>query len=164
MISVKELKFIYDRTQKDVDKVIELNKKYLSGAITYDEIRKWNTGINGEAGLKGAFNLSDINRNEHNCQIIGGVLATTISVKEWEYGDIPKISDYSRIRENVQKIRSAFITYSDTPEVPEQPLNTYQKWNDIERILHDVYYIYTRFQESRYYCGEIYAGEGIGDI
>lgn len=164
MISVKELNFVYDRTQRDVDRVIELNKKYLSGAITYDEIREWNTGINGEAGLKGAFNLSDINRNEHNCQIIGEALATAVNVKEWEYGDIPRISDYARIRENVQKIRSVFITYSDTPEVPAQPLNTYQKWNDIEKILHDVYCIYARFQESRYYCGEIYAGEGMGDL
>jgi len=45
------------------------------------------------------------------------------------------------------------------------PLVTYQKWNAIERILHDVKYVYDRVMDSYYYCGdEIYAGEGIGDF
>lgn len=157
--------FVYDRTQEDVDRVKYLNEQYLNGTITEDEKHEWNTGINGKVGLKGAFNLSDIKRNENNCKIIGELVAAPVIIKEWDYGDIPKISDYARIRENVQKICSAFITHSDTPEVPNQPLNTYQKWNDIEKILHDVYYIYVRLKNSYYYCDtEMYAGEGIGDI
>lgn len=157
--------FVYDRTQADVDRVKYLNEKYLKGEITDEEVEEWNTGINGKTGQKGALNLSDIKRNENNCKIIGGLVAATVNVKEWEYGDIPRASDYARICSNVQKIRSAFITYSDTPEVPKQPLNTYQKWNDIEKILHDVYYIYLRLKNSYYYCGtEMYAGEGIGDL
>lgn len=157
--------FVYDRTQEDVDRVKYLNEQYLKGNITEDEKREWNIGINGKVGLKGAFNLSDIKRNENNCKIIGELVAAPVIIKEWDYGNIPRVSDYARIRENVQKICSAFITYSDTPKVPDQPLNTYQKWNDVERILHDVYYIYVKIKNSYYYCAtEIYAGEGIGDI
>ncbi len=157
--------FVYDRTQADVDRVKELNKKYLDGTITDEEKQEWNTGINGKLGLKGAFNLSDIQRIENNTQIIGGLVAASVNVKTWAYGDIPRVSDYRRIRQNVQKIKEAFLTHSDTPEVPGQPLNTYQKWNDIEKILHDVYYIYVRLKNSYYYCDtEMYAGEGIGDL
>lgn len=157
--------FVYDRTQEDVERVRYLNKKYINRTITDEEKQEWNTGINGKLGLKGAFNLSDIKRNENNCRIIGGLVEADVDVKEWEYGDIPRVSDYLRIRDNVQRIRDAYLTYSDTPPTPIQPLNTYQKWNDIEKILHDVYYIYTAIQNSYYYCGtEMYAGEGIGDI
>ncbi|MCM1219694.1 MAG: hypothetical protein NC321_16125 [Clostridium sp.] len=155
--------FVCDRTQEDVDRVKYLNQAYLNRTITEEEKQEWNTGINGKLGLKGAFNLSDIKRNENNCKIIGEIVAATVNVKEWEYGDIPRVSDYARIRENVQKIRTSFIVHADTPEVPEQPLNTYQKWNDIEKILHDVYYIYVAYKNSFYYCGDnLYAGEGIG--
>lgn len=157
--------FVYDRTQADVDRVKELNRKYLDGTITDEEKQEWGTGINGKLGLKGAFNLSDIQRIENNTQIIGKIVAAPVNVKTWEYGDIPRVSDYRRIRQNVQKIKEAFLTHADTPEVPGQPLNTYQKWNDIEKILHDVYYIYVRLKNSYYYCGtEMYAGEGIGDL
>jgi len=152
--------FVYDRTQADVDRVKELNRKYLSGEITEEEKEEWSTGINGKFGLKGAFNLSDIIRNENNCKIIGGMLAANVSVKEWQYGDIPRESDYERMRGNVSKIRSAYMVHADTPEVPDRPLNTYGKWNDMEKILHDVYHICMRNRNNYYYCGtELYAGE-----
>ena len=157
--------FVYDRSQIDVDRVKELNFKYLNRTITEEEKQEWNTGIDGNAGLKGAFTISDIKRIEYNCELIGELLAVEVPVKSWKYGDIPRESDYRRILVNVQNIRDAYIVYSDTPQVPEQPLNSYQKWNDIERILHDVYTIYINIQNSYYYCGsEIYAGEGIGII
>ena len=123
-MNIEELHFVYDRTQADVDRVKELNEKYLNGTITDDEIQEWNTGINGTEGLRGAFGLSDIQRIEYNMEKIGGYLATIVLTKQWEREDIPRVSDYSRIRENVQKIKEALMTYSDTPQVPEQPLNT----------------------------------------
>ena len=157
------MEFVYDRTQADVDRVKYLNERYVNGTITDEERQEWNTGINGSIGLKGVFNLFDINRIENNCQAIGEILLADVDTKEWEYGDIPRVSDYLRIRENVQKIKEAFPS-SSAPETPAQPLNTFQKWNDIERILFETYSAYERFLNSFFYCGEIYAGEGIGDI
>ena len=159
------MEFVYDRTQADVDRVKYLNERYISGTITEEEKREWNTGINGSVGLKGAFNLSDIQRIEENCRTIGEVLSADIDTKEWEYGDIPRVSDYLRIRDNVQRIKDVYPGISSIPQVPEQPLNTHKKWNDIEKILHDVYSIYVRIQNSYYYCGDVmYAGEGIGEL
>ena len=159
------MEFVYDRTQADVDRVKYLNQRYINGTITDEEKREWNTGINGSIGLKGALNLADIQRIEENCRTISEILSADIKTKEWEYGDIPRVSDYLRIRDNVQRIRDIYPSISSIPQVPEQPLNTYWKWNDIEKILHDVYNIYVRIQNGYYYCGaEMYAGEGIGDI
>lgn len=95
---------------------------------------------------------------------VAGKVAASIKTKSWSYGDIPRVSDYLRIRGNLQVIKDAWMALSDSPAVPDQPLNTYKKWNDIEKLLHDVNYTYDRTVSSYDYCGEIYAGEGIGVI
>lgn len=151
------MEFVYDRTQSDVDRVKELNRKYLSRTITEEEKTEWS------AGLKGALNISDLNRIESNTAQLASLLAVTVQTKTWDYNDIPRANDYLRIRNNVQAVRDAWASLSDTPETPTQPLITFQKWNDIERILHDVNYVYERTMNSYYYCDtEIYAGEGAG--
>lgn len=151
--------FVFDRTQTDVDRIRELTGKYLAGTITDEEKLEW------ASGGKGALNVEDLNRIESNTAEIAGQLAVVVQTKTWAYNDIPRASDYLRIRNNVQAIRDAWAALSGTPETPVQPLTTYQKWNDIERILHDVNYVYERTKASYYYCGaEVYAGEGVGII
>lgn len=170
--------FIYDRTQADVDRVKYLNNQYLHGTITEEERKEWarnvvrkyglayELGLLGiEQGLKGVINLSDMERIEWNTQVIADWLSVVVDTKNWEYNDIPRVGDYKRMRENTQKLRDAWFKLTQAPKVPGQPLNTYQKWNDIEKTLHDVYTAYKAFLRSRYYCDtEIFAGEGIGDL
>ncbi len=153
------MEFIYDRTQADVDRVRELNHKYVKGIITESEIVEW------MSGSKGALNLFDLNRIEENVKILASYLAVSVNTKTWNKGDIPRVNDYKRILGNVQKIRDAWFVLTTTPATPKQPLNNYEKWNDIERILHDLDYTYNRYINNFYYCDtEIYAGEGIGDL
>lgn len=129
--------FIYDRTIQDVE----------------------------QRTAKGYINASDLNRVERNTGIIAEYIGIEVSVKDdWEIGDLPRKSDFCRIRENVQSIRDNYMVYASTPEVPGQPLNDYKKWNAIERILHDVYIIYFGNISNVDYCGEIAAGEEIGVI
>lgn len=158
LMGIPDLVFVFDRTQEDVDRVLELQKKYIDGTITDDEKKEWNDGI------KGAINISDINRIEENIDAISSVISVKTVVKSWEMGNIPNASDYRRILSNVQKICEGWAVLPDTPEIPKQPLNTYQKWNDIEHILYDVYYLYNTTSAHLYYGGEISAGEGIGII
>lgn len=148
------MEFIFDRTQADVDRVKDLNKKYLSGTITDEEKEEW------LAGSKGALNLSDLNRIENNIETLASYFIVTVSVKNWSLGDIPRVSDYARILENVQKIKNAWFVLPEAPPTPMQPLTTYQKWNDIEQILYEINSAYERYINSFYYCGdEIYAGD-----
>lgn len=150
---------VFDRTAEDVKRVLELNQKYISGTITEDEKNEW------LAGLKGALNIEDLNRVERNCDIVANKIAVVVNTKNWVKNNIPRVSDYQRILENVETIRSSYAVLNTTPETPFQPLNTFQKWNDIEHILFDVDSIYTRTMDAFAYCGtEIYSGEEIGDL
>lgn len=129
--------FVYDRTQEDVD-----NKR-----------------------PKAYLNARDLERTESNTELIADYIGVPVRIrKDWKAGDLPRSSDYLRIRDNVEKIRSGYAIRADTPETPAQPLNTYQKWNDIEHILHDVFWIYMNNKNNIEYCGELSAGEKIGVI
>lgn len=130
-------RFVYDRTQEDVD-----NKR-----------------------PKACLNAKDLERTESNTELIADYIGVPVRIrKDWKAGDLPRNSDYLRIRDNVEKIRRGYVIRADTPETPVQPLNTYQKWNDIEHILHDVFWIYMTNKNNIEYCGELAAGEEIGVI
>lgn len=156
--------FIYDRTQEDVDLVKELNAKYQNDTITNDEKAVWN----GE--LKGALNLSDLQRNERNLYCISELLNLSLdtnfvpSTHSYTIPEIPKESYYTNLLGNVQEAYDTDRLYTDTPNVPEGQLNTYEKWNAIEHILHDVYYVASSETDGTNYCGEIYTGQMVGLI
>lgn len=129
--------FVYDRTQKDIEERTE--KAYL--------------------------NARDLNRIEKDIEIIAEYLNVGVTVKTWEVGNLPRASDYKRILENVKMLVDVYMVGKDTPVAPVQPLNTFQKWNDIEHILHDLYWIYIGNLNNIYYCGEdVSCGDEIGVI
>lgn len=154
------LVFVYDRTKNDVDEVRKLTEKYLDGTITEEERKKW------MGDMKGALNISDMKRIEGNIMVISKFFSVFPVGKTWNSSrDIPRESDFTRILGNIKKIRDAWFGLSNTPKTPARPLNTYQKWNDIEKILHDFDYTYDRYINGFHYCGsEFYAGEGMGDL
>ena len=128
--------FIYDRSEKDI--VNKTDKAYL--------------------------NAKDLKRVEKNIEIIAEYLNVEVNVKEWEIGNLPRASDFRRILDNISVLKNAYMVRKETPDVPVQPLNTYQKWNDIEHILHDLFWIYIGNIGNVYYCSETSCGEEIGVI
>lgn len=114
---------------------------------------------------KGYLNASDLNRIEDNIAQLAKIKELRLDTKQWEIGGLPKESDFERLITNVAILRDCFLILESTPIVPSQPLTTFQKWNDIEHILHDLYWIYISNMNSRYYCGEnIGCGDEIGVI
>ena len=113
---------------------------------------------------KGVLNATDITRVENNAKTVGDKIAIPITPKSWETGGLPRATaDYLRLRTSVEAIRSGYGTFPNTPETPVQPLNSYQKWNDIEKILFDVNKLYDDTQKALYYSGdELYSGESVG--
>lgn len=113
------------------------------------------------AGLKGCMNRADFERIENNVQILLDVFE--IDSKSY-VDDVPEFlaqSYFKQLQSNVGLIREAFFIHTDTPTVPELPYNTWQKYNDIEKILADVYE--TVSAQFHYYAGEeIYAGDDSG--
>lgn len=160
------MEWIFDRTQEDVDRAIYLNQKYMSGTITDEEKAEW------QSDLKGALNASDLNRIEGNIAELANDIAKevlsfdlkSIVTKQWSGTGLPRVSDFLRIKNNVQALRDAWYTTGATPDTPEPPLNYFEKINDIERILHDLHETYLATISHYDYCGEFYAGEGAGYI
>ena len=143
---------VTDRSETDVHRILELLKK---GWMNFSELEKeeWKTD------LKGALNKSDLERIQNNIQLLSDVLELDLKVSA--VPEIPNKVFFDEVIANTESIRNAYCIHADTPVTPSQPLNSFIKWNDIEKILDDVYNIL--LNNFHYYCGnEIYAGDEIG--
>lgn len=153
---------VFDRTQNDVDLALTLKSRIISdgfNSLSDDEQLEW------LAGLKGCLNYTDLNRIENNCSIISNLLNLGLTTfNGWNVSKELDTSNLNRIKSNVSIIRSSPFVYKDTPTVPELPYNTYQKINDIEKILFDVYSLASGNLENVYYTSEIYCDDEIGEI
>lgn len=154
---------IYDRIQEDVDRAIELNDKYNKGTITPIEILEWDNF------LKGTYNYTDLNRIEEWTEYIAEQLilygynvdiTTNIILVDWTMEDFPTKIAMRIIRNNVQKLKDAFIAFTNVPDSLEKM--TYQKANDLEKVLHELDTLINNMIASFYYSGTFYSGESEG--
>lgn len=154
------LHLITDRTEADLNRAKYLNALWSSSGWsgTDAELSEW------EAGLKGAYNASDLNRVGAACdyvaaKIIDNGYSVTVSPKtNWTMPDIPTQSDMIAYLGNVEAIKNVFQI--ETPELPESMENlTWGKANDIERVLELVDAAVTRMTLNWWHSGEICAGE-----
>ena len=161
-----EISFVYDRTPQDVAIAQDLINKIASigyNGLTDEEKELW------DSELKGCRNASDLNRVGNACNIIAdelynaGILHTQITTKDdWTELDIPTRSDMNTILNNIRALRTA-IGKACSPEmakvierVPNNPINTIEKMNLVERILYEVYNITNIILTDRQLCGEGY--------
>lgn len=126
---------ITNRTQADVERVRKLAAKGFA-AMTADERAEW------LAGMKGAYNASDLNRVGTALNYLAGRLAsicgksiTWTAKTDWAVTDIITVSQAETYRKQVQSIRDALTYPAGTPDAPELGRLTYTGANDIERIL-----------------------------
>ena len=141
-----------DRTQSDVEYAKQLqNKAWVD--FTEEEKQAY------LQGLKGSLNVSDLQRIRNNILLLDDVLELGLIVSA--VPELPTKEYFSELITNVGLIRNAYMVHSYTPPTPESPMNHYQKWNDLEQILNDVYEIL--MNNFNYYCGEeIFSGDEIG--
>lgn len=154
---------ITDRNLMDVNIAKEfISKIQTSGysSLTDSEKTQW------ESGLKGFLNYTDLNRIESNSAELAELVGVSIISPKtnWTMEDVPTRQDFQRIRDNVQRIRASNYVHSDTPVTPELPLNRYEKINDIEKILFDVYDMYTRNMAAIYYIDELYDEDDLFEL
>ena len=144
------LNLITDRTQADVDRVNELSAKGWAG-MTPEEKAEWN------AGLKGAYNFTDLNRVETAVAYLAEKFGLDLTTKtNWHVSDIPTQADIDRFLENIVAIRNVASVYTTTPRTPKSMSKlTYTTANDIEKILLDI----SILEPTLFRCGELYAGE-----
>lgn len=126
---------VTDRTQADVERVRELAAKGFA-AMTSDERAEW------LAGMKGAYNASDMNRVGTALNYLAGRLSSICGKSiawtaktDWAATDIITVSQAEAYRKQVQSIRDALAYPEGTPDAPGLDRLTYTGANDIERIL-----------------------------
>lgn len=153
------LNLITDRTAGDVEYVKSLNSLGIS---------EWTESQTAEylAGLKGAYNATDLNRVEsavaylmERLQITGFYLDLDIK-NTWIITEFFNETDMKRYLSNIQTLRDLFVMPEETPEVPETMQHfTYDKANDIEQILEIIDQLISNISANFIYSGEVYAGE-----
>lgn len=126
---------ITNRTQADVERVRKLAAKGFA-AMTAAEQAEW------LAGMKGAYNASDLNRVGTALNYLAGRLASICGKSiawtaktDWAVTDIITASQAAEYRRQIKDIRDALAYPAGTPDVPQLGRLTYTGANDIERIL-----------------------------
>ncbi len=110
---------------------------------------------------KGYLNVDDLNRIEGNISYIAELMAIEVTTKNWTTVSIPTSSDFQRIGNNINTIKSA-ITFTTYPDYPDLPINHYEKVNTIESMLEAIEGDYMLILGSLLFCGtEGYAGDNL---
>ena len=123
---------VTDRTQADVKALAAKG----FAAMTAAERAEW------LAGMKGAYNASDMNRVGTALNYLAARLAPVCGMSiawsaktDWAVTDIITASQAEAYRKQVQSIRDALAYPEGTPDAPGLDRLTYTGANDIERIL-----------------------------
>ena len=152
---------ITDRTISDVQRWRTLRDKDYEN-MTFTEKAEW------DGGLKGAYNVTDLNRVGNALKYLRERLIEVgyltgiefIPKTDWNISDIPTTADFTAYLKAVEVIRGALSQKSTTPPVPPDTGSLdFQGANDIEKILIDIDELITLMQTSPCYCGELYGGE-----
>ena len=110
-------------------------------------------------------NAVDMNRLDGNCAALSEMFGLIFnSHAEWQMEGLPTEDEFARILSSIESFRIAFPLPSSEPNTPVNPLNTWQKWNDAEKILYDLYMLYHANKVDFAYAGEFYSGETLGVI
>ena len=79
---------------------------------------------------------------------------------DWIAGEDPTPEELEIYRGNVAALRAVLPVGKSTPETPNSMERlTYQKANDLERILLDIDRLITNITLAWFYAGEVFSGE-----
>lgn len=120
---------IFDRTQSDID-----NKT-----------------------SKGYLNVSDLNRIENNIAELGTMLGLELATTTWSLLSIPTKSHFQRIIDDVNVIKRAWVCPCE--DTPTNPINTFEKVNQIEKILYQVYTNFVQHEQIALKVNEEYVSK-----
>lgn len=135
---------ITDRSILDIQKLQEYDEIGYKN-LTTEQKNEW------LSGMKGALNSSDLNRIESNQQFILNLLSAQYALTfktNWLMTDFVEDSDENRILMNLKTLMQPF-NFEEEPQVPEKPLNYFEKINQIENIILQMYNKY--YSKIKYY-------------
>lgn len=134
---------VFDRTELDVAQLQAVTAKLVAGTATAAERTAF------LAGMKGAYNYTDLNRVSAAMAYLVSELLTYgyntpgyVAGPVWAESDIPTPAQMEQYRQNVAAVRAVLELLQTTPQAPDSMEGlTYEEANAIERILYDVEYV-----------------------
>lgn len=139
-MSVVISNLIFDRSEEDVSRVVNIAEHLTSGTATAAELSEW------LSGMKGGYSYRDLNRvgaaMEHLVTKLlqyGYTIPGYIPSPVWKETDVQTPEQMEQYRKNVQAIRDRLKIAASVPNAPAdmEGLN-YVEANNIERILFEV--------------------------
>lgn len=113
--------------------------------------------------LKGAYNYTDLNRVEEWCEYLEtelgnrGYVVSITTKTDWTDDDFPTELELERIRSNIYTLKAAFYSYTNVPN--SMAALTWEKANDIEKVLDEMYHLMWGMEEYYVYSGVSNAGQ-----
>ena len=153
------LKLITDRKSSDISRaksLVEKAKKIEN--LTPEELEEY------MSGLKGCYNISDLNRVEEAVKYISDLFNSLsykniVITKTWKQGDFFTIDEeLPRYLENIRILRDIINVSPNTQQVPDSD-KPYNKANDIEKILYDLLSHIENMKKMFVYSGVARAGQ-----
>lgn len=146
------LTLITDRNQSDVDRAKQLIEKAKNiESLSLSELEEY------LGGLKGCYNISDLNRVEGAVQYLSDLLnsygyTNTVNTKTWQDGEFLTPTQIVRYLNNLDILKNAYFV---NPKIPVTPTSykSIQQANDIEKILSNIEKIITGMEQSFIHCG-----------
>ena len=154
------IRLITDRTQSDVDRVLEITQKIAQGTATTEEQNEW------FSGMRGAYNAADLNRVNTAMEYIQGWIEKAGYANSyvdqgitWTIDDIQTQEQMQKYLNNVDVIGRVF-PIKNPPDLPSSIVFlTFIGANSIEKVLVQTDKIKPLLDRSPFISGEIYCGE-----
>lgn len=154
------IRLITDRTQSDVDRVLEITQKIAQGTATTDEQNEW------FSGMRGSYNAVDLNRVNIAMEYIHGWIEKAGYASDyveqgivWDIDDIQTQEQMQGYLNNVDALGSVF-PIENPPDLPSSIVFlTFIGANSIEKVLVQTDKIKPLLDRSPFISGEIYCGE-----
>lgn len=147
---------ITDRTQADVDRVVELTGKFLAGTITGAEKAEY------MAGMKGAYNYTDLNRVGEAVAFVANLMnqsghTMTVTAKQnWTVSDIPTLAQMTAFLNDLTLLKANSTATANVPQSMDRL--TYQSANQIEQLIIEAYNSIVREGADWERCGVAISG------
>lgn len=154
------LNLIIDRTQNDINQAKNLiSKVKMLGIDSLSESQKEEYF----SGLKGCYNISDLNRVEDAMKYISDLLnkfsyINEITYKKFNLSDIIKQDEIDEYLENLNILKVAFNNVVNAPSTPTN-YKHFNNANDIEKILLKLETILRCFTNNFIYSGVANSGQ-----
>jgi hypothetical protein len=149
---------IYDRTQEDVNNAKAIReekvKKFLP--LTEDDINTLE---------RGTLTINTLNRIESKQAELKALLddvyyfTAPFVTKTWGYTDVFTQEEFNRILNNLEKLKTAFYVFADSPLIPTDNYRRYEIINDTEKLLVDLEKMLDDLKSLWKECGTFSCGE-----